>query len=92
MENRKWYQPYCKKCPYLVFDEELEMVHCVRPVGESCLAEGLLVGGLIIAEAHNEAQRKSYEDNNGPTRIKTPDPVVNELTKKRRAKIHKRRR
>jgi len=92
----KWYQPYCRKCPYFVNeDEHLKMLLCVRPFGEKCLAENILVAGVIVADAHNDYMRKQYEDNNGPTAIKQPTPVdemSNELTKKRMAKIHKSRR
>ncbi len=87
-----WYQVYCKKCPYLVHDEIMKMLHCVRSAGKDCLAQSILVAGSIMVEAHNARMKKSCRDNNGPTRIKTPDPIVNELAKKRRAKIIKRKR
>lgn len=53
IKNIKWYQPHCKKCPYLVHDEIMERLHCIRPVGEGCLAESLLVAGVIAADKYN---------------------------------------
>ena len=90
--DQRWYKSYCNKCPYLVNDEIMEKLHCVRPVGEGCLAEGILVAGVIMTDIHNARIQKACEDNHRPTRIKISDPVVSELTKKRQAKIHKRRR
>jgi len=51
--DRNWYKAYCKKCPYLVHDKLMDKLHCVRPVGEGCLAESLLVASVIMADAHN---------------------------------------
>jgi len=82
-ENRNWYRPYCNKCPYFVNDEVFKVVRCERP-DEKCLADGLLVAGLIMAEHHNETVKKLYE--------KKPNPIIGAATLKRRAKIIKRRR
>jgi len=83
-EDRSWYKTYCSKCPYFINDEILQMLHCIRPAGEECLAAGTLVMGQIIADTHNAMVKKLHEEK--------PKPIISELTKKRRAKIIKRRR
>jgi len=87
--DQSWYQSYCSKCPYLITADVLNMFVCGCPAGEKCLAKSILVVGAIVADMHNEFQRKQYEDNNGSTAVK---PVVNKLTEKRRSKMIKRRR
>lgn len=58
-EDRSWYRSYCKLYPYYINDEILNMLHCVRPIGEECLADGLLVAGVIMTDIHTA--KKSYE-------------------------------
>ena len=84
MEDRNWFRIECARCPYLVKDEILKMLHCVRPAkDEECLADGILVASVIAVEKHNKMVEKMFE--------KKPDPIICDLTKKRRAKIIKRR-
>ena len=82
-EDRDWYRSYCNKCPYFVNDEIFKIVRCERP-NEKCLADGLLVAGLIMTERHNEMIKKLYE--------KKSEPIVGEATLKRRAKIIRKKR
>ena len=90
--DKSWLQPYCRKCPYFVNENEhLKMLLCVRPFGEKCLAENILVAGMIVADAHNDHMRKQYRENNGPTAIAPiTNKLTNKLTKKRRSKMIKR--
>ena len=89
MEDRNWYKTHCKKCPYLVNDETMKKLHCVRPVGEECLAESLLVAGVIAADAHNAMVRKIYADRDKKS---ADNEVVHKLSERRRSKLPKRRR
>lgn len=87
--NDQWYKAHCKKCPYLVNDVIMKMLHCVRPVDEECLAESLLVAGCIVADTHNAMITKMYADRDKKS---IDDEIVHELSKKRRHKLLKRRR
>lgn len=87
--NQRWYQPYCKKCPYLINDEITKKLHCVRPAGEECLAEGILVAGVIMANSHNAKITKMYTDRDKKS---ADDAVVHKLSKRRRNKLPKRKR
>lgn len=70
--NKDWCKPYCADCPYFVNDETTKMRHCVRPFGESCLAEGLLVAPVIAAK--NMQRLKAILDN---------EPKSNKLSTKK---------
>lgn len=87
--DQRWYQPHCKKCPYLVNDEIMKKVHCIRPVGEGCLAESLLVAGCIAADNYNAMVRKIYTDRDKKS---ADDEVVVKLSERRKAKLPKRKR
>lgn len=89
MEDRSWYKSCCKLCPYFVNDESLQKLHCVRPVGEGCLAESLLVAGIMIADAHNARVTKMNADRD---KREADHAVVEKLSDKRRRKLVKRRR
>ena len=45
VENHNWMKPKCIKCPYFVDGRinKNKLSQCVRPFGERCLAEGLLI-------------------------------------------------
>lgn len=53
-----WFKPHCNKCPYLQKDDEKKIAFCWRPIGESCLAESLLVAQLLITEQYNNLKRR----------------------------------
>ena len=99
-ENSNWVQPYCRRCPYFIHVDALNQdgriaVRCVRPVGEGCLAESILVAGAIMADAHNEMVKKMYADRDKrdeKEKEMQDMAVVNVLTKKRQGKMLKRRR
>jgi len=57
VENKNWLKAECSKCPYLVNGKTIGeggdgsgMMRCVRPFGERCLAEGMLVQMLLRGE------------------------------------------
>lgn len=56
--DKSWCRPYCVKCPYFANDEPAEMIHCVRPTGENCLADNILVAGYIMQQAQAERIRE----------------------------------
>ena len=45
VEDHNWMKSECIKCPYFVDGQinKNKLSQCVRPFGERCLAEGLLV-------------------------------------------------
>lgn len=86
---QRWYQSRCKKCPYLINDEIMKRVHCVRPIGEGCLAESLLVAGALAAENYNARITAMYAARD---KKELDDKVVLKLSEKRRKKLLKRRR
>lgn len=57
-EDKSWCRSYCINCPYFVNDEFTKMMYCVRPVGENCLADGILVAGYIMKQAQDERLRE----------------------------------
>lgn len=87
-EDRSWYKSYCVKCPYFVNDKISDMLHCVRPVGDTCLAGGLLVAGCIMADEHNAKITKMYVDRD---KREADNIVIKKLSEKRRCKMIKRR-
>lgn len=89
LEDKNWYKAHCKKCPYLVNDEIMKKVHCVRPVGEGCLAESLLVAGCLAADDYNARITAMYAARDKKS---IDDEVVVKLSEKRRCKLPKRRR
>lgn len=91
-EDRSWYKAYCQKCPYFWHEELTEEneggvvgIRCFQPFGEECLAKSLLVSQMLMVEMHNTMVRKMHRKD------EEQDISTGVFTKKRRAKIIKRR-
>ena len=62
MENRNWIRPECARCPYFVNGREDGIIQCVRPKGEECLAEEMLI--KMYLELKNSKRRPKNESTN----------------------------
>lgn len=79
--SKNWYKSHCRKCPYLIKDEIMDMLHCIRPAGEGCLAKSLLVSGVILVEVHNEKIKRMYAEQDAR---KALPPIPHKKIKRRR--------
>lgn len=95
-QDTSWYKKECHKCPYLIrepaFDTDGDLttepkiaVRCVRPTGDECLADAMLVKQLLLMEQYKAIAKKVQNTPAQPRKVSV-------LTSKRRNKIHKRKR